>query len=68
METKLLPWGERIRRGRLERGLTAGDLAKKAHVSISTIYGIEGGQRNPRPGNLRKILEALQKTPKLPEI
>lgn len=61
-------WGEKIRRGRLERGMTADELAKKAKVARTTIYGIESGKRNPRPGNLRRILEALQKTPKLPEI
>ena len=61
-------WGEKIRRGRLERGMTAQDLAKKAKLARTTIYGIESGRRKPRPGNLRRILEALQKTPKLPEI
>ncbi len=62
------PWGERIRRGRLGRGLTAGELAKKAKVDRSTIYGIENGRRNPHPTTLRKILQALERTPKLPEI
>lgn len=66
--SKATPWGERIRRGRLDRGLTAGELAKKAKVDRSTIYGIEGGKRNPHPTTLRRILQALDKTPKLPEI
>lgn len=68
MSTKPLPWGERIRRGRLERGVTAEELAKKAKVSVSTIYGIETGKRTPRPTTLRKVLETLQRIPKLPEI
>jgi len=62
------PWGERIRRARLARGLTAGELAKKAKVDRSTVYGIERGKRTAHPPTLRKILEALEKTPKLPEI
>lgn len=65
MATQSLPWGERIRRGRLERSLTAEELAKKAKVSVSTIYGIEAGKRKPRPTTLRKVVEALKKFPKL---
>jgi len=61
-------WGTRIRRARLERGLSADELAKKSQVARATIYGIEGGERTPRPATLRKILHALDKTPKLPEI
>lgn len=61
-------WGEKIRRARLARGLTAGELAKKAKVDRTTIYGIESGRRNPHPPTLRRILQALDKTPKLPEI
>lgn len=64
---KEMPWGERIRRGRLDRGLTARELAKKAKVDPGTIYRIEAG-RKPFPTTLRKILQALEKTPKLPEI
>lgn len=61
-------WGERIHRARLERGLPAGELARKAKVALTTIYGIESGLRQPRPTTLRKILQALEKIPKLPEI
>jgi transcriptional regulator with XRE-family HTH domain len=61
-------WGERIRRARLERGLPAEELAKKAGVARATIYGIESGHRKPRPTTLRKVLQALEKIPKLPEI
>jgi len=65
---KAEPWGVRIRRARLERGMPAEELAKKAKVTRNTIYGIESGQRQPRPSTLRKILKALENTPKLPEI
>lgn len=48
--------------------MPAEELAKKAKVARTTIYGIEAGQRQARPSTLRKILQALEKTPKLPEI
>jgi hypothetical protein len=32
------------------------------------ILGIESGHRQARPTTLRKILQALEKPPKLPEI
>ena len=59
--------GERIRRARLERGLTARELAKKAKVDVITIYRIERGESSPRPTTHRTIAEALKKTSKLPE-
>ncbi len=62
------PWGVRIRRARLERGMPAEELAKKAKVARATIYAIESGHQQARPTSLRKILLALEKTPKLPEI
>lgn len=60
--------GDRIRRARLDRGLTARELAKKAKVDVVTLYRIERGVCKPRPTTHRKIVEALDKTPKLPEI
>jgi predicted transcriptional regulator len=48
--------------------MAAEDLARKAKVARTTIYGIESGQREPRPSTLRKLLKALESTPKLPEI
>jgi len=35
---------------------------------LTTIYGIESGHREARPTTLLKILQALEKTPKPPEI
>jgi predicted transcriptional regulator len=48
--------------------MAAEDLARKAKVARTTIYGIESGARQPRPSTLRKLLRALESTPKLPEI
>ena len=61
-------WGERIRRARLERGLAVLELAKSAGVDRVTIYRIESGESHPRGATVRKILLALEKAPKLPEI
>lgn len=60
--------GEKIRRARLARGLTARELAKKAKVDVVTLYRIERGACAPRLTTHRRIVEALDKTPKLPEI
>ena len=60
--------GERIRKARLARGLTARELAKKAKVDAGTLYRIERGTCNPRPTTHRKIVQALDKIPKLPEV
>jgi len=66
--SKEQPLGERIRRARLARGLTARELAKAAKVDVGTLYRIERGSCNPRPTTHRKIIQALDKIPKLPEV
>jgi predicted transcriptional regulator len=44
------------------------ELARKAKVSPATIHNLETGKYLPRGHTLRKILEALQKVPKLPQV
>jgi predicted transcriptional regulator len=48
--------------------MSAEELAKKAKVARATIYAIESGHQQARPTTLRRILKALESTPKLPEI
>jgi predicted transcriptional regulator len=59
---------KQIARARKERGLSMQELARKAKVSPATIHNLETGRFRPRGATLRKILEALQKVPKLPRI
>jgi predicted transcriptional regulator len=58
----------KIAKARKERGLSMQELARKAKVSPATIHNLETGKFHPRGATLRKILEALQKSPKLPEL
>jgi transcriptional regulator with XRE-family HTH domain len=59
---------DRIRSAREARGLSMNDLARRAKVSPATIHNLESGKRQPHPSTLRKILTALDKTPKLPDV
>jgi DNA-binding XRE family transcriptional regulator len=58
----------RVRRAREARGLSRQELALKAGVALRTVFNLESGERQPRGKTLRKILEALQNTPMLPEV
>lgn len=59
---------EKIRRARQERGLSVTDLAKKAGVDVATLYRLESGERKPRAATVARLIRALSKIPKLPEI
>lgn len=60
--------GLKISKARQERGLSVQDLAKKAEVDPVTIYRLESGERKPRAATLARVVRALAKIPKLPEI
>src|SRR5438445_11878090 len=59
---------KQIAKARKERGLSMQELARKAKVSPGTIHNLESGKFRPRGATLRKILQALQEVPKLPEL
>jgi predicted transcriptional regulator len=44
------------------------ELARRAKVSPATIHNLERGKYQPRGVTLRKILGALQRSPKLPAL
>ena len=48
-----------IREWRTERGLTQLELANRAGVTPSTVYGWESGKYEPKGRQLRKIAEVL---------
>lgn len=53
-----------VRRLRLRAGLTQEELAARSGVSVSTIRGLETGQRpNPRLASVRQLAEALELPP-----
>ncbi len=44
---------------RLEQGLSQRDLAVKAGVTQQTVVHLELGRREPHPGTMRRVAEAL---------
>jgi transcriptional regulator with XRE-family HTH domain len=53
---------ERLRAAREKRGLSQGDLAKRAHLQASAISHFETGTRKPSFDNLRRLADALAVT------
>lgn len=51
--------GERLRKIRLQKGMSQGDIARKVSVHRSYISGIERGIRNPTVKNIGKLADAL---------
>ena len=58
----------KIAKAREARGLSLRELARLARISAGTIRNIENGVYRPRGSTLRKVLEALNKVPKLPKL
>ena len=52
--------GQRIRRERLDRGMTQRDLAKKVGVGAPHISKIEAGRESPSDKLLREIADVLR--------
>jgi transcriptional regulator with XRE-family HTH domain len=51
--------GRRIREVRKERGISQGELAEKAGISLITISRIERGERDPHVRTLAQIARGL---------
>lgn len=60
--TSVKTTAERLKHARKARGLTQAQLAKRAHVSQSTIGNLESGTRN-KPRELMSIASALEVPP-----
>jgi transcriptional regulator with XRE-family HTH domain len=55
--------GEKLRRRRIEAGLTAAMLGKRAAASTNHICDIERGRRNPSAPLLKRIASSLNLAP-----
>ena len=55
----LLQLGERLRRARVNRGLTATQLAKQARISRMTLSAVEAGAPAPTMGTYLRVMSAL---------
>ena len=51
--------GENIRRLRLERNMTQGDLCSKIDIDVAYISNVESGKKNPTLSTITRIAEAL---------
>ncbi len=51
--------GENIKKLRLAKGLTQGDLCRKLEVDRAYMSNIESGKKNPTLSTLEKIANAL---------
>ena len=51
--------GENLRKLRLKKGLSQGNLAKELNVDTAYISNIENGRMNPTLSTLEKISKAL---------
>lgn len=56
--------GEQLRKIRIQKGMSQGDIAKKLGVHRSYISGIERGIRNPTVKNLERLADALGVDPR----
>lgn len=54
-----------LKRAREERGLSIPELAKAAKISPQTIHNWEKHGMEPRAAQLRRVVAALRKFPKL---
>lgn len=59
VQDALTVWGQLIRRGRLERGWTARDLAARANVSEQTVYAAEAGSRGTAVGTMMDLADLV---------
>lgn len=54
-----MTFGERLRKARLQNGLTQEQLAQQIGVAKSTLTGYEKGNREPDVFKIKRILEVL---------
>ena len=60
MKNPLLQFGERVKKVRLERGLSQEDLAEQAELHRNYVSQIECGRRNLSLLNILKLARALK--------
>ena len=51
--------GKNLKKIRLEKGMSQGDISRKLNMDRGYISGLENGLRNPTVANIEKIAKAL---------
>lgn len=54
-----MDFSEKVRKARVEAGLSQTELAEKMGTSLRSICSYETGERKPRPGTLEKLAKCL---------
>lgn len=62
-ETRADQFGHKLRAARDKRGLTQEELGKLAGFSVSHIYRLENGTREPRLSTIADLAKALKLDP-----
>lgn len=57
--------GDNLKKIRLKKGMTQGDVHRKTGMDRAYVSGLEKGERNPTIANVQKLAEALGITPDL---
>lgn len=55
--------GNNLKKIRLEKGMSQGDICRASGMDRGYISRVEGGQKNPTISNLEKIAKALKISP-----
>ncbi|MDO8486221.1 MAG: helix-turn-helix transcriptional regulator [Candidatus Staskawiczbacteria bacterium] len=55
--------GNNLKKIRLEKGMTQGDICRASGMDRGYISRVESGQKNPTISNLEKIAKALKISP-----
>ena len=63
LRERLRGFGERVRKARLQAGLSQEELADQADLHRTYIGSVERGERNVSLGNLYALADALGETP-----
>ena len=59
MENEVIQFGKKLRKIRLKKNLSQGDIARILDVHRSYISGLERGRRNPSLLTVQKVAKAL---------
>ncbi len=59
MDTSAKKLGNNIKRVRLEKGMSQGDICRKLGVDRSYISNVESGKKNPTLSTITKLAKAL---------
>ena len=59
MENEVIQFGKKLRKIRLKKNLSQGDISRILDVHRSYISGLERGRRNPSILTVQKIAKAL---------